>query len=374
MSSARQGTQEPTEDPTPRRLAEARRRGEVAVSRDLVSAVATAAAIGALLAVGPASVGRFLAYWKGALVASGAAGSPAGALRAGLSALARALAAPLAAGFLAALAMGLAQTRGLFSVEAAAPRLDRLSPAEGIRRLWGGGGMFQAGKGLVKASVVTALVWWLVRPELPGLAGLAGAPPRTVLAALGALAARLAAAVGLAALVLGLADFAHVRRGHRRRLRMTRDEVRRERKESEGDPVHRAERRRLQRELLEQRMVADVRKASLVVVNPDHIAVALRYDGRADAAPVVVASGERLLAEQIKQVARQAGVPIFRDVTLARSLRKLPDGEEIPAALYEAVAELLRAIPALPPAPVPSAVPGNGAAASLPRAAGWKRA
>jgi len=97
--------------------------------------------------------------------------------------------------------------------------------------------------------------------------------------------------------------------------------------------------------------------------------VALRYDARADAAPVVVASGERLLAQQIKQVARQAGVPIFRDITLARSLRALPDGEEIPAALYEAVAELLRAVQGMQPA-----APGNTAPVALPRAAGWKRA
>ena len=111
-----------------------------------------------------------------------------------------------------------------------------------------------------------------------------------------------------------------------RGLRMTREEVKRESKESEGDPSHRAERQRLHRELMEQRMVAEVRKADFVVVNPDHIAVALRYDRDGDAAPVVVASGERLLAERIKQVAREAGVPIFRDVTLARSLRDLPEG------------------------------------------------
>lgn len=141
-------------------------------------------------------------------------------------------------------------------------------------------------------------------------------------------------------------------------------------------------------------MVAEVRKADFVVVNPDHIAVALRYDRDGDAAPVVVASGERLLAERIKQVARESGVPIFRDVTLARSLRGLPEGEEIPAALYEAVAEVLRVVyrldgdPGRAPEP-----PGDGlrrtklgsvqpigigelgsAPAAVPRGAGWKRA
>jgi len=362
-------TQEATEAPTPRRLAEARRHGEVAISRDLVSAMATAAAVGALLVTGPSSVARILVYWKSALAAAGAAGPPGAALPSGLSISVHALAAPLAAGAVAALLAGLAQTRGLLTLAAAEPRLDRLSPSEGLRRIWTGDGLFQVGKGLVKAVAVGVLAWWVVRPELPGVAGLAGATPRTVLGAVGALSARLAVAVALAALALAVADYAVVRRAHRRRLRMTREEVRREHKEAEGDPAHRAERRRLQREILEQRMIADVRKADLVVVNPDHIAVALRYDARADTAPVVVASGERLLAAQIKQIAREAGVPIFRDVTLARSLRRLPDGEEIPAALYEAVAELLRALhhetPQAPGENTPAVVVRHGA--------GWKR-
>ena len=190
---------------------------------------------------------------------------------------------------------------------------------------------------------------------------------------LGLLASRLAERVALVALALGLADYLFVCRRHRRGLMMTREEVKRESKESEGDPSHRAERQRLHRELMEQRMVAEVRKADFVVVNPDHIAVALRYDRDGDAAPVVVASGERLLAERIKQVAREAGVPIFRDVTLARSLRGLPEGEEIPAALYEAVAEVLRTVYAMgestSASPPSLRCDGNGS----PRRSRWRR-
>jgi flagellar biosynthesis protein FlhB len=157
---------------------------------------------------------------------------------------------------------------------------------------------------------------------------------------------------------------------------MTRDEVKREAKESEGDPSHRAERQRLHREILEQRMVAEVRKADFVVVNPDHIAVALRYDRDGEGAPVVVASGERLVAERIKEVARQAGVPIFRDVTLARSLRDVPEGEEIPVALYEAVAEVLRVVYGMEAAPAEPAAPASPAAPPVvgTPGAGWKRA
>jgi flagellar biosynthesis protein FlhB len=335
---------EPTEEPTPKRLDEARRRGQVPFSRDLASAVAMTAAIAALVAGGPAMVAELLAGFRAALTAAPAGGAPGPALVSGLRMFARALLAPLAAAFAAALAVGLLQTRGLVALGALKPDLGRLSPAKGLKRAFGGEAALQVVKGLLKVTLVAAIAWATVRPALAGVTGLTGAGPARLLAALGTLAGRLAGRVALVALGLGVADYLIVLRKHNRGLRMTRDEVKREAKESEGDPSHRAERQRLHRELLEQRMVAEVRKADFVVVNPDHIAVALRYDREGNAAPVVVASGERLIAERIKAVARQAGVPIFRDVTLARSLRDVPEGEEIPVALYEAVAEVLRVV------------------------------
>ena len=330
---------ERTEEPTPKRLEEARRRGEVAVSRDATSAAAMTAAIVALVLQGPATTARLVAYWKGAFAAAPAGGGASPALAAGLEVMARALAVPLAAAALVALGAGLLQTRGLLAL--GEPRRRR-QPGE-------------------------------VRPLLAGLAGLAGAPAPRLAGAMGLVSSQLAERVALVALALGLADYLLVRRRHLGRLRMTREEVRREHKESEGDPGHRAERQRLHRELLEQRMVAEVRKADFVVVNPDHIAVALRYDRDGEAAPVVVARGERLLAERIKQVAREAGVPIFRDVTLARSLRDLPEGTEIPEALYEAVAEILRVVYAMPD---PSSPSSSTPPPSVARHAGigWKRA
>ena len=340
---------ERTEEPTPKRLEESRRRGEVAVSRDVTSAAAMTAAIVALVLQGPATIARLLAYWKGSFSAALAGGPAAPALAAGVEVMARALAVPLAAAALFALAAGLLQTRGLLAFGALRPDFARLSPAAGLARAFGGQAALQVGKGLLKATLVALLAWLTVRPVLAGVAGLAGAPVPRLAQALGVVSSQLAGRVALVALALGLADYLLVRRRHLSRLRMTREEVRREHKESEGDPSHRAERQRLHRELLEQRMVAEVRKADFVVVNPDHIAVALRYDRDGEAAPVVVARGERLLAERIKQVAREAGVPIFRDVTLARSLRDLAEGTEIPEALFEAVAEILRTVYAMDP-------------------------
>jgi flagellar biosynthesis protein FlhB len=354
---------EPTEEPTQKRLDEARGRGEVAYSRDLVSAAAMTAALLALIAGGPESVARLVAYWRGALASAPAGGSPSGALLAGASML--------------ALGAGMLQTRGLVALGALTPDLGRLSPADGLKRAFGGQAALQVGKGLLKVTLVAVLVWVTVRPLLGGIAALTGMEAGRTLRVLGLLASRLAERVALVALALGLADYLFVYRRQRRGLMMTRDEVKRESKEAEGDPSHRAERQRLHRELMEQRMVAEVRKADFVVVNPDHIAVALRYDRDGDAAPVVIASGERLLAERIKQVAREAGVPIFRDVTLARSLRGLPEGEEIPAALYEAVAEVLRMVYAMegtPSASPPSSGPTETPPRAVPGGAGWKRA
>jgi flagellar biosynthesis protein FlhB len=367
------GSGEPTEEPTPKRLEEARGRGEIAYSRDLASAAAMTAAIGALILGGPEMTARLCAYWRAAMAAAPAGGAPADALAAGLAVMARVLAPPLLAAATLALGVGLLQTRGLLSLGALKPDLGRLSPVAGLKRAFGGQAALAVGKGLLKVVLVGVLAWVTVRPVLGGLAALAGAVPARILAALGALASRLAGRVALVALALGVADYLFAFRRYHRGLRMTREEVKRESKEAEGDPSHRAERQRLHRELMEQRMVAEVRKADFVVVNPDHIAVALRYDREGDAAPVVIARGERLVAERIKEVARQAGVPIFRDVTLARSLRDLPEGEEIPAALYEAVAEVLRVVYALGERPT------HAASATLPpappsRGVGWKRA
>ena len=368
-------------DPTPRRLEEARRRGEVAFSRDLTSAAAMAAAIVALVMQGPALTARLFGYFREAFAAAPASGNATAALATGVGVLARALAAPLLAALVLALAAGALQTGGLLAFVRA--DLARLSPAAGLKRVFGGQAAWQVGKGLVKVAIVAVLAWITVRPVLGGVLALAGTPVPRMATALGLLAAQLAERVTVAALALGVADYLWTRRGHMQGMRMTREEVKREHKESEGDPSHRAERQRLHRELTEQRMLADVRKADFVVVNPDHIAVALRYDRDGDAAPVVVASGERLLAERIRQAAREAGVPIFRDVTLARSLRDLPEGQEIPAALYEAVAEILRTVyatgeaggPAPPAGTATASASAAGTATRVDRAsAGWKRA
>jgi type III secretion protein U len=365
-----------TEDPTPKRLADARRRGDVPFSRELSSAVAFTAAAVVVTWGAPALVARWLAYARAALLAAVADGTAASSWISAARSIAFGMAAPaLGAALLAAVVVGVAQTRGPVLVP---PRFDlsRVASAAGWRRLFDAQAFARAGQGLLKVAVVGLVAWAVLRPLAGALVGLTGASAPRVLGGLGDLAGRLALRLAAAGLALGALDYLLVARRQLRALRMTREEIKREYKESEGDPETRGERRRLQRELSEQRMVEEVRKADFVVVNPEHIAVALRYDADGEGAPTVVAKGERLVAERIKQIAREAGVPIFRDVSLARSLVELAEGGEIPAALYEAVAEILRVVQGEgePGAPAPAAAPGPSSTSStLGPGAGWKR-
>jgi flagellar biosynthesis protein FlhB len=271
--------------------------------------------------------------------AAGAATEPEVALR-DATALVLRLVLPTACCALGAATLaGALQTGFLFSLQAARPRLSRVDPFGGLARLLDPIQAARALLSVVKAAAVAALLagWW------PGAARALAALPRAKVPAIlpaalplvGGLALRVAAILAL----LGAADLLLARRRLRESLRMTRDEVRRELREDEGDPTHRGERRRLHRALLESGSVA---RATVVVVNPTRIAVALRHDRGSDGAPRVLAKGSGAAAGRIRSAARRAGVPVVRDVPLARALHRLADvGDEIPEELYDAAAAIL---------------------------------
>jgi flagellar biosynthesis protein FlhB len=337
-----------TEAPTPRRLREARRRGEVARSADLGAAAALAGGLLALALLGP-GIASDLARALRAAVAAPAAPPPADALRGAAVLVLRLAVPPAACAAACAVLAGAVQTGFAFSAEAARPRLARLDPLRGLARLVDPAQAARTALAVVKAAVLVLLLagWWrgaaravvaLPRAAAPG--ALAAALP--LLAGLGL---RLAAALAL----LGAAELALEARRVRRALRMTRDEVRRELREDEGDPAHRAERRRLHHALLATTPVA---RATVVVVNPTHLAVALRHERGGAEAPRVVAKGSGRAAARLRSAARRAGVPIVRDVLLARALHRLADvGDEIPEELYDAAAALLAHLYAAPEAP-----------------------
>ena len=341
-----------TEEPTQRRLAEARRRGSIAVSRDLSSAVTGLALCVVLVFGARAWLGGLAAYLRLALgdATSGPSLAPAGL--AALHAVRDGLFLPLGVAVLAALAAGLVQTRGLFSAYPLRFDVSRALPSAG--RLVGAAG--EISKSLLKAAVVAALAWWTLAPALSDVAHLAGVEAGSALAVAGVLAARLGLRLAVAVVVLGAADYLWQRYCHAKSLRMSREEWKREQKESEGDPLHKVERQLLHREILEQQMIDEVRRARLVVVDGERLAVALRYDLDRASAPVVVAKGERLVAALIRDVARKAGVPVLGDGALAQALREVEEGDEIPESAFAAVARLLALSLENPSVPRPDTV------------------
>jgi flagellar biosynthetic protein FlhB len=365
---------EKTEEPTPKRLREARKRGEVAMSRDVIGAGVYLAVFAAVsFSAGP-WLNRLVLYMQTVFKVAHKQGLMAAHGAWALQALKDATLAPLVAAMAMAVGLGFMQTGGLFSFEALQPDPQRLMPS--LKKVFNVGALMELVKGSVKIGLAAAVAWTAVKPLLGAFVNLTGASPRSIVTVLGFSVEKLGKQIALVVVVIGAADLLWQRHQYRKKMMMTREEVKREYKESEGDPQHKHERQRLHKELLEQRMVNAVRKADFVVVNPDHIAVAIQYDREGNAAPVVLAKGERLLAEKIKEVAREAGVPIFRDVSLARALRDVEEGDEIPEALYEAVAEILRLVYGDQPAARAPAVapPAATAPEPTPPPGGWRRA
>jgi flagellar biosynthesis protein FlhB len=328
---------EKTEQPTAKRLAKARAEGDTPISGALSQSVAFAAA---LAVVGGAVT--FAAEQASALLSSALARPLEPASPGTLARVVLAITLPvLAASAGAGAAASFAQTGGAFSLTKLSPSLDRLNPVNGLKSLFS----WQRIVGLGRALLAAALVGYFALRELRSraadyAAAVGNAHAASALAASSAKrVAWLAAAVGVA---LGLVDLLLTRRAWFQRHRMSKDELKREYRESEGDPALKAARRRAHQEALTGATLGALKTASVVIVNPTHLATALKYSEEEDSAPAVIAQGQGEMAKLIIDAARAYGVPIVRDVPVARALNDLEIGDEIPEALYEAVAEILR--------------------------------
>ena len=310
------------------------------MSRELSGAVALAGGLAAVASIGAGDAGVLGRHLRHALMAATREGvPPLAALSDSLVVLARVALAPCLAALLAGLFASALQAGAGFSTEAIAPRWERLDPSRGLRRLVSARALLDVARGLTRALAAALLAWRSLRDAIPALAALPRLEPQAALAVVAPLLLRIALEIAAALLAFGTVDLALQRRRHRKALMMTRDEVRRETKEEEGDPRHRAERRRLHRGIA---LAGPVSRAACVVVNPTHLAVALEHRRGSDEAPVVLAKGAGAQAERIRTLARRSGVPTVRDVTLARALFRLAEvGEAIPEDLFEAAAVVL---------------------------------
>lgn len=347
MSSGTTG--EKTEQPTDKRLRDARKKGQVAKSQDLTSAVLLISTVGVVWLIGSYIGGilqssveeqiKFAATFKGEFTNEVAYN----VMWRGLSGMFWVLTPLFVVVVVFAFLGNYLQIGSIFSFESITPKFDKLNPAEGFKQKFLKARPYiELGKTVFKmliTAVVAGYVLWAAREDVVRLIS---KPPETVAYYTFGLVLEIGLKIGLAFLILGGADFFLQRLLHRQDLKMTKHEVKEEYKETEGNPLIKAQRRSLHREILSQSMAAAVRDADVVLANPTHVAVALKYErGKADA-PIITAKGADLMAAQIRQIAAEAGVPVKRDIPLARALYEFEVEQEIPEELYEAVAVVLQ--------------------------------
>ncbi len=327
-----------TEAATPRRLEKAREEGNVPLSKEAVGFATLLGATLAAMIVLPPLGGELLRVMRGVLAGTHVQ-DPMLALPEMLRGLLLA-AGPVAAGALIAAAVAtLVQTGFLLRGEALMPQVSRINPLAALGRLLSLDSLVELGRTLLKLLLLGAALWQAV--EVPALQQALHRAPGGLLQELGRQAFRLLASALIVYALLGAADVLWVRFRHAQKLRMSREEMRQEARESDGDPQVKGRQRQIRMQRARRRMLAAVPGASVVITNPTHYAVALAYEPGQAAAPRVVAKGMDSLALRIREVAMQHGVPIVENPPLARALHQLEPDTEVPPEHWQAVAEVI---------------------------------
>lgn len=333
-----------TEAPTPRRRSDARARGQVAKSQDLTSAFLLLVAFGCLYLWGPP-----LCQLLTGLIVAALSGDPANQLSTlrpltsvvGLE-LAKCLLPLLAGLFVASLVVMLAQVGLLFSWQPVIPSLGKVNPLAGIMRLFSARSAMMAAINFVKLLFVGGVAYVTLSGSAAAVLSAASLDFQDIIVLSATLTFELGMKLAAALLMLAFIDFLWQRHRHERDLRMTKEEVKDELRSMEGDPQIKRRRRQLQLQLALQRLRKDVPTADVIVTNPTHYAVAIKYDAETMEAPKIVAKGADYVALRIRQLASELGIPIVERKPLARTLYETVEvGQYIPERFYRAVAEIL---------------------------------
>jgi flagellar biosynthetic protein FlhB len=335
-----------TEKATPKRREEARKKGQIAKSTDLNGAVIMLAGLFALGVSGPATAQRLGATMTGALQA-GAGRDPVtistvGDIMLGCArAIGLSLAPVAAACALSAIVVSVVQVGIRPHTQALKPDPKRLNPVSGFKNIFGKNSLVELAKNLLKVAIVATVVLSALLPHIGDFAALVGMSPLQLGAAIAHNVRSLAMRAAMAYLLIGLVDLVYQKRRHEKSLRMDKQEIKDEAKQNDLPPEVRGAIRRRQREAARARMMAAVPEADVIITNPTHFSVALKYDGKS-AAPQVVAKGQDVLALRIRELAAEHDVPVVPDPPLARSLHASVEvGQQIPEELFQAVAQIL---------------------------------
>jgi flagellar biosynthesis protein FlhB len=339
-----------TEQASAKRKADARRQGQVAVSRDVPTAAMLFGAVGFLYLLAETAVGRIVHIMREWFTRASDMTAPAALRLDGIQEIIKVfgwetlgLAIPFAlAVSVAGIAAYLVQTGALWTTEGLRFDGSRISPMAGLGKLLSFRSAGELIKAVIKLSVIGGMATVVIRNDLSLLPELMHQELPVMLHTTGLLAFRLTMVAAFTIAMIALADYAYQRFEWERSLKMSREELKQEHRDAEGDPVLRSRVRSLQKQMARHRMMAEVPTADVVVTNPTHFAVALRYDQHRMAAPIVVAKGAGFIAQRIKEVAAEHRVMVVENKVVARTLFQLVDiGREVPAELYRAVAEIL---------------------------------
>lgn len=336
---------EKTEQPTPRRREKARKRGQVARSQELNSVVVIFFGVLALMIFSSYIFSNLVSLFHFNLaniytdlniattydlfISNG-------------STLIKTIAPVLILVGLAGLLINLAQVGVMFTLEPLTPKLDKLDIIKGLKRLFSTKTLFELFRDTIKVFIIGYVAFITLKGEMNNYIPLADQEVGQIMSFATRVALKVVLRAVGALLFLAILDYAYQKFEFEKKLRMTKKELKEEFKQYEGDPLIKSRIRRIQREMARTRMLQEIPDADVVITNPTHIAVALKYDADTMSAPKMIAKGERLLAEKIKEIAVKAAVPIVENKPLAKALFEAVEvGMMIPPRLFKAVAEVL---------------------------------
>jgi flagellar biosynthetic protein FlhB len=336
-----------TEDATPRKLEEARKKGDVAKSPDVASALSLAGAAAVILMAGgwfaTSMAEQFLPFIAAPHTMMGGLNTGAGVEIGGIAlwAITPFLGAVMLATILGGVGGNLAQSGIMFTGEKLKPDWSKVNPLKGFKRIFGPDGLVQFIKTFLKLLAVVVVCWLVLKPHANELANMAAMSPAMILPFTRDLAISLmVSALVFLSFTAGV-DFLWQKYRFAERMKMTKEELKEDYKQSEGDPHVKAKLKQIRAQRSRQRMMQAVPTATVIVTNPTHFSVALRYEA-GDAAPVCVAKGVDAVALRIREVAREHAVPIVENVPLARALYAAVDVDEtIPREHFEAAAKVI---------------------------------
>lgn len=337
---------EKTEKATPKRRKDERKKGNVVQSQDIVSAVVLLGIFGVLRATGPGILGYMangMVRFLGRLDADVGGGGGMAQMYTTVFALAGSALLPFFLVYVGVSILGtMAQTRLLFVPSNIKPRFSQLNPVSGIKKVFSLKGLVEVLKSMLKITVLGVIIWIDVRGSLPAILTLYSSPASTSVAWVSNFILDMCFQTAAAYLAIGLADYLFQWWDYERRIKMSKEDIKEEFRQLEGSPETKGRIKGEQMKLARRRQLAAVPAADVVVRNPTHYAIALKYERGKTRAPMVVAKGQNNVALKIVEIAQESHVHVIENKPLAQALYKTVDvGEEIPEEFYKAVAEVL---------------------------------